>query len=254
MLDIHDLGRLAGKQLLGPGNERIGKIADVYASNTADGGTFATVTTGLLGASVSFFPLDAAELDGDQVRVPYGRDFIKHAPQVDNEELLTPEQEDRLFTYYGLGTTAADPSQHPVPAAAQGGSDDSLTLSEERLRIGTERVVAGRARLRKYVVAETVTHTVPVRHEELRVFREPIAATELPAPDVIGPPLSEEEHEVLLFAERPVVHKDVVPVERIRLDTVTVEGEQTITDQLRKEHMELEEDQPEVDPGSREQY
>jgi uncharacterized protein (TIGR02271 family) len=117
-----------------------------------------------------------------------------------------------------------------------------LTLSEERLRVGTERVVAGRARLRKYVVSETVTQSVPVRHDELRVVREPIAPGELFA---AVDQLSQERHEILLYADRPVVRKQVVPVERVRLDTVTVEGQQTVTGRIRKEHVALDEQ-----PGS----
>ena len=37
-----------------------------------------------------------------------------------------------------------------------------------------------------------------------------------------GPAISEEEHEVTLHAERPVVAKEAVPVERVRLDKETV--------------------------------
>lgn len=99
------------------------------------------------------------------------------------------------------------------------------------------------------MVAETVTQTVPVRHEELHVVREPIPVGEVPAPALTGTPLSEEEHEVVLFAERPVVHKDVVPVERVRLDTVVVEGQQTVTDEVRREHVELQ-DGDDVESGT----
>ena len=49
-----------------------------------------------------------------------------------------------------------------------------MTRSEEQLHVGTERVSTGKARLRKYVVTENVTTTVPVTHEEVRMEREPI--------------------------------------------------------------------------------
>ncbi len=66
-----------------------------------------------------------------------------------------------------------------------------MTRSEERLHVGTERVTAGRARLRKRIVTETETRTVPVSHEELRIEREPITdANAAQAYD--GPALSEE--------------------------------------------------------------
>ena len=118
-------------------------------------------------------------------------------------------------------------------------TDDAMTRSEERLHVGTENREAGRARLRKYITSETVSQTVPVSHEELRVEREPI--TDANAGDALaGSDLTEEEHEVTLHEERPVVAKETVPVERIRLDKETVTEQQTVSDEVRKENIELE--------------
>lgn len=76
--------------------------------------------------------------------------------------------------------------------------------------------------MRKYVTTENVTRTVPVKREEVRVEREPITeANRGKATD--GPAISEEEHEVILQEERPVIEKETVPVERVRLDKETVE-------------------------------
>lgn len=244
MLEIPNLRRLAGKHVVGPDGERIGKVSDVYESTSAGGGTFATVATGLFGSSSSFFPLHGAELDGDEIRVPYSKDFVKQAPRVDNNEELTSEEEDRLFAYYEMRDPASEGDREmstPELGAEQATDPDdpTMTLSEERLVVGTERVVVGRARLRKYVVSETVTQTVDVSHEELRISREPVPLDV--APHTGGAALTEEEHEVVLFADRAVVHKSIVPVERVRLDTVTVTGQETVTGQVRKEHVELDE-------------
>jgi uncharacterized protein (TIGR02271 family) len=120
-------------------------------------------------------------------------------------------------------------------------TDDAMTLSEERLNVGTEQVEAGRARLRKYVVTENVTQTVPVSHEEVRVTREPITEANM-GNAMDGPAISEEEHEVTLHAERAVVEKEAVPVERVRLDTETVVEQQQVTDTVRKEQVETDGD------------
>jgi uncharacterized protein (TIGR02271 family) len=116
-----------------------------------------------------------------------------------------------------------------------------MTRSEENLRVGTQKVEAGRVRLRKYVVTEEVSTTVPVSHEEVRVEREPITDANRDAA-TSGPEISEEEHEVVLHEERPVVQKEVVPVERVRLNTETVAGEETVSDNLRKEVIETDDD------------
>jgi len=118
-------------------------------------------------------------------------------------------------------------------------TDDAMTLSEERLNVGTERAEAGRARLRKYVVTENVTETVPVSREEVRVHREPI--TDANVGDAMdGPAISEEEHEVTLHAERPVLEKEAVPVERVRMDTETVTEQQEVSDTVRKERVDTD--------------
>ena len=92
-------------------------------------------------------------------------------------------------------------------------TDDAMTRSEEQLDVGTETRQTGKARLRKYVVTETVTTQVPVSHEEVRVEREPITDANVDSA-MSGPELSEEEHEVTLHAEEPVVDKKTVPVDR----------------------------------------
>ena len=54
-----------------------------------------------------------------------------------------------------------------------------------------------------------------------------------------GPEISEPKHEVTLHAERPVVEKGAVPVERVRLDKDTVTERQRVGDQVRKEKIEV---------------
>ncbi len=118
-------------------------------------------------------------------------------------------------------------------------TDDAMTRSEERLRVGTERVEAGRARLRKYVVSETVTQTVPVTREEVRVEREPITDANI-GNAMDGPAISEEEHEVVLHEERPMVAKEAVPVERVRLTKDAVTDQETVSEEVRKEVIDTE--------------
>jgi uncharacterized protein (TIGR02271 family) len=120
-------------------------------------------------------------------------------------------------------------------------TDDAMTRSEERLNVGTETREAGRARLRKHVVTEHQQVEVPVSREEVRVEREPITDANRGAA-VDGPAISEEEHEVTLREERPVVDKEAVPVERVRLGTETVRDTETVGDEVRREEIEVDGD------------
>jgi uncharacterized protein (TIGR02271 family) len=116
-----------------------------------------------------------------------------------------------------------------------------MTRSEEQLNVGTEKVQTGRARLRKYVTTEQQTVTVPVSREEVRIEREPITEGNRDAA-LSGPGISEEEHEVILTEERPVVSKETVPVERVRLDKETVTEQERVTEDVRKEQIDLDGD------------
>jgi uncharacterized protein (TIGR02271 family) len=194
--------------------------------------------------------------------VPYEKAKVKDAPRVDTEQgHLSPDEEAELYRYYGIGTGTTGTADHPDTLTETGTAgftdtdanqhgtvghdtsgpttDSAMTRSEEQLRVGTEQVEAGKARLRKFVVTENVTTTVPVSHEEVRIEREPI--TDANRGDALdGPDISEEEHEVVLHAERPVVAKEAVPVERVRLDTETVTEQETVTDSVRKEQIDTD--------------
>jgi len=117
--------------------------------------------------------------------------------------------------------------------------DDAMTRSEERLHVGTERRETGRARLRKYVVTDEETVTVPVTREEVRLEREPV--TDANRGDALsGRELTESEHEVTLTEERPVVEKETVPVERVKLAKETVTEEARVTEDVRHEEIDTE--------------
>ena len=51
-----------------------------------------------------------------------------------------------------------------------------MTRSEEQVRVGTQTQESGQARLRKYVVTENVTETVPVRKEKAVLETEPVTS------------------------------------------------------------------------------
>ena len=120
-------------------------------------------------------------------------------------------------------------------------TDDAMTRSEEELEVGTQTRERGRVRLRKYVTTEQEQVTVPVQREEVRVEREPVTDANLDAA-MSGPDLTEAEHEVVLREEEPVVEKRVVPRERVRLDKETVTDEERVAEQLRKEQIEVQDE------------
>ena len=181
--------------------------------------------------------------------VNYDKDTVKDAPRIDADRQLSPDEEETLYAHYGMTSGSGhrdrdkDRGRDWDKKGHRSGTttDEAMTVSEERLRVGTEKRESGRARLRKYVVTENVTKTVPVRHEEVRVEREPITDANVGAAKS-GPDISEEEHEVVLREERPVVEKDVVPTERVRLTKETSTHDETVSGEVRKEQVDTDVD------------
>jgi uncharacterized protein (TIGR02271 family) len=87
------------------------------------------------------------------------------------------------------------------------------------------------------VVTEQVQTTVPVEREEVRLEREPITDANVEQA-LDGPEISEEEHEIVLHEEQPVVEKRAVPKERVRLEKDTMTEERQISDEVRKERID----------------
>ena len=273
------LQTLSGRGHVYAGSDKVGTIGQVYLDDSTGEPSWVTVKTGLFGTKESFVPLQDAQVRDDDIVVGYGEDQIKNAPQIDDDGSLSPEEEDRLYEYYGLGSGSQTTGTETTSGVADGGADyaasdrsvsdrsasdrgadrsgnvhgteghdtsgpttdDAMTRSEERVNVGTQTREAGRARLRKYVTTETVSQTVPVSHEEVTLEREPITDANVGAANS-GPSISEEEHEVVLHEEVPVVEKEAVAVERVKLGTETVTDETQVSADVRKEHVELEDD------------
>ena len=249
MPDMTEAYEWQGRTLLGSDGEKIGKISEIYTDERTGRPEWATINTGLFGTKSNFVPLAGASPAGEDVRVAVTKDQVKDAPAVDPEGELSEQEEQRLFEHYGVPyTEAGSTTAKGAPAGGAGGdvsgptTDDAMTRSEEELRVGTARQERGRVRLRKYVVTEQVQTTVPVQREEVRVEREPITDENVERA-LSGPEISDEEHEVVLHEEEPVVEKRTVPKERVRLEKDTVTDEREISEEVRKEQIETDGEQ-----------
>ncbi len=236
-----------GRNLVGSDDDKIGTIDEIYIDNETDRPEWALVNTGLFGTKSNFVPLSGAQPSGEDVRVQVTKDQVKDAPSVESDGELSPEEEETLYRHYGLdyGTASAgdvDTDADTVGRDTSGPeTDQAMTRSEEELAVGKRSRETGRARLRKHVVTENVTQTVPVQREEVRIEREPI--TDANAGDATdGPEISEEEHEVVLHEEEVVTEKRTVPKERVSLDKDTVTEEKQVSEEVRKEQIEVDGD------------
>lgn len=269
-----DVNAILSSTAYGSDGDKIGKVEQVFLDDNSGEPTFLTVNTGLFGAKENFVPVKGASQDGDRVVLPYTKDVVKDAPKVDADQHLSPAEEEELYRYYELNyeggrTAGTDRDRNAAAAGTAGaagtaatgrdrdvaadrertaadqdrrvaaGEDASVVRHEERLNVGTQEREAGHARLRKYVVTDHETVDVPVEREEVTVERTPLNGTEARVDNgVIG----EEEVDVTLHEERPVVEKEAVAVEEVGLNKQTVQETQRVEADVQKEQVDVETD------------
>ena len=246
-MDTQTMTEWRGRDIIDRDGDKIGKLEEIYLDEQTGKPEWALVKTGLFGGRGTFVPLADASTDGDGITVPYEKSQVKDAPNMDADGQLSQQEEAELYRFYGLDYGESR-SGSGLPEGRENGhdtsgpnTDDAMTRSEEEVTVGKTQREAGRVRLKKYVVTDEVQQTVPVQREEVRVEREPI--TDGNVDDALdGPAISDEEHEVILTEERPVVEKETVPVERVRLDKDTVTDEQQVSEEIRKEQIDVEGD------------
>lgn len=167
MISTEHLGGLIGSTAYDSTGQKIGRIGQVFLDDETGGPEFATVHTGLFAANESFVPLAGATYSNDRLDLPFTKDRIKDAPNIDIDAgHISEAQEEELYRYYGTGSATSDARAGVTDDLRSGDRsgdvDDAMTRSEEELRVGVERREAGRARLRKYVVTETDNDVVDV--------------------------------------------------------------------------------------------
>lgn len=233
MITKEAIPNLLGNTAYDGSNDKLGKIGHVYVDDRTGEPEWMTVQTGQFGARETFVPLEPAEMRGSDVVVPFSKDQITNAPNVDavNAGHLSEQDEAVMYDFYGL--------THPTMPANAPRTDDAMTRSEERMHVGKEQLEAGRVHLRKYVVTEDQQQTVPVRKEKVHLEREPITDANR-GKATSGPDISEADFEVTRHEERPVTSKETVPMERVRLATDETTEDQSIGGQVRKERIEAE--------------
>jgi uncharacterized protein (TIGR02271 family) len=237
--------QLLGARVTGADGKVVGTIEQVFRDDVDGTPAWARVRSGKIGR---FVPLGSCKVTAEGVSVPFDAQKIMGGPNIDAGQHMSAAQAEELTRYYGLTI----PTQQPRGETGQMGETgqlgetgqiaegDWLVRQEERLQVGIEQLESGRVRLHKYVDVENIEQPVHLFHEEYDIERIPLGAEEQ---NRISSDLAEGELELVLHEERPVLRKERVAVERIRLRPRRVEEDTTVRDQVRKERIEIEPDQ-----------
>jgi uncharacterized protein (TIGR02271 family) len=224
------LDEMRGHTVYDEGGEKIGTVEELYYDEGSRTPEWIGIGTGFFGTKRVLVPVQGARVTDDGLFVAYSTDHVKDGPDIDEDE-ITPEHEAELTAHYGIGSASVERSSNGGRTAEQ-----SVTRSEEELAVGKRSVDAGSARLRKWVETEPVALDVELQHEVARVTREPVN-------EPVGRhDFAEEEVEIPLQAEEAVVQKQAVAKERIGVEKGVETETETVRDEVRKEHVEVQGD------------
>lgn len=122
--------------------------------------------------------------------------------------------------------------------------DDVIPVVEERLNVGKRDVNLGRVRVRSYLREEPVSVNVNLREERVTLERRPV---DRPLTDADAA-FRERTIEAEAHAEEAVVAKVARVTEEISLRKDVSERQETITDTVRKQEVEIEDER--IDPST----
>jgi hypothetical protein len=222
----------------------LGTITTVYLDDATERPTWVGLSDGLHASpdqTPVIAPLTDARFTEGRLVLPVPADAVRSAPRVSRPDHLSPEEETLLRDHYAAPAGGTDPGTGTWTGT---GTDDAMTRSEEQLQVGTVVEPWTRAVLRIEEVTEEVMVPVTITRQQARIEYLPLSPTDRAGTAGDPAPAGAERATstsgwVTLYTEQPAVTLQRVPAERVRLSTAWVSEETGITEQLRKEQVEL---------------
>jgi uncharacterized protein (TIGR02271 family) len=257
--------------------DKIGKVDDLFLDEN-DSPEYIGVKMGFLGTRTTLIPFQLARVNDERqvIEVSKDKETVKNGPTFDDDREITPEFENEVYSYYGLGQTNGTAARgsygsyysdesteagtvgpgmtmgdtetgefrehaaHDEGVHQSRGDDleDELRVqrTEEELVAGTRQREAGSIRVRKRVRTDREHIEVPTRHEEVSVERVPVEGEASEAE------IGEDEVVVPVTEEEVVVHKRPVVKEEVRIRKDVVEETEVVEEDVRREEVEVEDE------------
>jgi uncharacterized protein (TIGR02271 family) len=224
--------RIEGLTVYDTAGEQIGTVSE----QDAQGGYF-VMQKGWLFPRDLYVPYDAIDhIDTDGVYLTVAKDAIS-SQQWDNPPVGGMSSA-TLASDTTVDTSAGSTVTQTTRAARTDTATDEVRVPvrEEELVAGTRPTEEGRVRLRKDVVEEQQTLTVPVTREQVRVERVPVSG-DAPVDDDA---FEERDIEVPVMGEEVVAGKRARVVEEVRLHKDVVTDQEQVSDTVRKERVQID--------------
>src|SRR4051812_13468647 len=267
--------RYTGYEVYDRNGEKIGKVDDLFVDES-DQPEYLGVKMGFLGTRSTLIPWEVARVEENHHRIEVSVDKAqaKEGPAFDDDEEITPEYEERVYSHYRLQRAQANGKRggygeyygdeeregevgpgmrvgdtesgefrghgREKEGVNQPGDDledeDELRVqrSEEELRTGTREREAGAMNVRKRVRIDREQVRVPTRHEEVSVERVPVNE------EGIGAQIGDDEVSIPVVGEEVVTEKRPVVKEELRIRKDVVDDEEVVEEDVRKEEVDVD--------------
>jgi uncharacterized protein (TIGR02271 family) len=277
----------AGYTVVDEGGSKIGKVDDLFLDES-DRPEYFGVKMGFLGTSSTLIPADITTVNNEQgfIEVSQTKDTVKEGPAFNDDREITPEYENEVRSYYGLGSTESSGSYEETnghSGAATTGSTDAGTVGsgmsmgdtesgefrehdrnqeglsqtgsdledEDELRVqrSEEELVAGTRE--REAGSMKVRKRVRTDRERIEVptKHEEVSVERVPmSGEATEAQIGEDEVSVPVTEEEVITSKKAVAKEEIRVRKDVVEDTEVVEEDVRREEIDVEDD---TERGSR---
>jgi uncharacterized protein (TIGR02271 family) len=269
----------AGYSVVDEGGSKIGKVDDLFLDEN-DQPEYFGVKMGFLGTSSTLIPADIATINDEQgfIEVSQSKDTVKEGPAFDDDREITPDYENEVRSYYGLGPIESSGSYEQTSGHSGAGTTDPTTAGtvgsgmsmgdtetgefrehdrnqeglsqpgsdledEDELRVQRSEEELRAGTREREAGAMKVRKRVRTDRERVEVptRHEEVTVERVPVEgEATEAQIGEDEVSVPVTEEEVVVEKRAVAKEEVRLRKDVVEDTEVVEEDVRREEVEVE--------------
>ena len=268
----------AGYTVVDQSGSKIGKVDDLFLDQN-DQPEYFGVKIGFLGTSSTLIPADIATIDNEQgfIEVSQSKDAVKGGPAFDDDREITPDYENEVRSYYGLGPIEGSGSygeyggsqagatpgeagkvgpgmyegdtesgefvghEEDNEGVAQTQGSDLEDEDELRVQRSEEELVAGTREREAGAMRVRKRVRTDREHIEVPTRHEEVSVERVPVEgEATEAHIGEDEVVVPVTEEEVVVDKRAVAKEEVRIRKDVVEDTEVVEEDVRREEIEVE--------------
>jgi len=271
----------AGYTVVDEGGSKIGKVDDLFLDEN-DRPEYFGVKMGFLGTSSTLIPADIINVNNEQglIEVSQPKSTVQDGPAFDDDREITPEYENEVRSYYGLGSVESSGSYEETNGHSGAGTTDSTSAGtvgsgmsmgdtesgefrehdrnqegvsqpgsdlqdEDELRVQRSEEELRAGTREREAGAMKVRKRVRTDREQIEVpvKHEVVSVERVPVSgEATEAQIGEDEVSVPVTEEEVMVDKRAVAKEEVRVRKDVVEDTEVVQEDVRREEVEIEDD------------